>query len=66
LASDGGGNGSRFHRQRLQAHQDRANQLNLNGGRTVTNGLTVWDSDLGDVDIEQGTLGFQRRMTMGV
>ncbi|HXI71503.1 MAG TPA: autotransporter-associated beta strand repeat-containing protein, partial [Verrucomicrobiae bacterium] len=42
-----------------------SNQLNLNGGKTVTNGLTVWDSDLGDVDIQQGTLGFQRRMSMG-
>jgi autotransporter-associated beta strand protein len=42
-----------------------AGQLNLNGGLTVTNGPTVWDTDLGDVDIQQGTLSFQRRMTMG-
>jgi len=42
-----------------------ANQLNLNGGQANTSGLTVWDSDLGDVDVQQGTLGIQRRMTMG-
>ncbi|HEX4263422.1 MAG TPA: autotransporter-associated beta strand repeat-containing protein [Verrucomicrobiae bacterium] len=42
-----------------------AGALNLNGGEAVTNGTTVWDSDLGDIDIQQGTLSFQRRMTMG-
>jgi fibronectin-binding autotransporter adhesin len=42
-----------------------AGQVNLNGGLTVTNGPTVWETDLGDVDIQQGTLSFQRRMTMG-
>ncbi len=40
------------------------NQLNLNGGQTNP-GVTIWDSDLGDVDILEGTLSFQRRMTMG-
>ncbi|HEX7651930.1 MAG TPA: autotransporter-associated beta strand repeat-containing protein, partial [Verrucomicrobiae bacterium] len=41
------------------------NQLNLNGGEANTLGVTVWDSDLGDVDVKQGILSFQRRMTMG-
>ena len=41
------------------------NQLNLNGGQTNISGLTVWDTDLGDIDVQQGTLSFQRRMTMG-
>lgn len=41
-----------------------AGTLNLNGGQTNA-GVTVWDTDLADVDIKQGTLGFERRMTMG-
>jgi autotransporter-associated beta strand protein len=39
--------------------------LALNGGQANVSGTTVWDSDLGDVDVQQGTLSFQRRMTMG-
>jgi len=39
--------------------------LNLNGGQTAIFGTTVWDSDLGDVDVQQGILSFERRMTMG-
>jgi autotransporter-associated beta strand protein len=42
-----------------------ANALNLNGGQTNLTGSTVWDTDLGDVDVQQGTLSFQRRITMG-
>jgi len=41
------------------------NQLNLNGGQANVSGTTVWNSDLGDVNILQGTLSFERRMTMG-
>ena len=41
-----------------------SNQVNLNGGQTNP-GTTIWDSDLGDVSILEGTLSFQRRMTLG-
>jgi fibronectin-binding autotransporter adhesin len=41
-----------------------ANALNLNGGQTNP-GTTIWDCDLGDVDVLEGTVSFQRRMTMG-
>jgi fibronectin-binding autotransporter adhesin len=40
-------------------------ELNINGGEANTSGLTIWDSDLGDVDVLEGTLSFERRMTMG-
>ena len=40
-------------------------QINLNGGQANVTGSTVWDSDLGDVDVLEGTLSFERRMGMG-
>ncbi len=39
--------------------------LALNGGQANTTNPFVWDCDLGDADVQQGTLSFQRRMTMG-
>ena len=41
-----------------------AGALNLNGGQTNP-GTTIWDCDLADVDVLEGTMSFQRRMTMG-
>ncbi|MGC3958370.1 MAG: autotransporter-associated beta strand repeat-containing protein [Verrucomicrobiota bacterium] len=38
--------------------------LNLNGGQTNP-GTTIWDCDLGNVDILEGAVSFQRRMTLG-
>ena len=39
--------------------------LNLNGGQTAIAGTNIWDSNLGDIDVQQGQLSFERRMTMG-
>lgn len=56
---------SGFHGNGYKLTKTGNGTLALNGGQANTSGLTVWDSDLGDVDVQQGTLSFQRRMTMG-
>ncbi|HEY9510753.1 MAG TPA: autotransporter-associated beta strand repeat-containing protein, partial [Verrucomicrobiae bacterium] len=40
-------------------------QVNLNGGTTVAGLTKVWFDDIGDIDIQQGTLSFQRRAALG-
>jgi fibronectin-binding autotransporter adhesin len=41
------------------------NQFNLNGGTTVAGLTNIWNTDLGDIDIQQGILSFQRRSALG-
>jgi len=41
------------------------NSLNLNGGQVVAGLTNVWFTDIGDIDVQQGTLSFQRRAAMG-
>ncbi len=55
---------SGFHGNGFKLTKRGTGQINLNGGQANV-GVTVWDSDLGDVDVLEGTLSFQRRMTMG-
>ncbi|EEF63395.1 beta strand repeat-containing protein [Pedosphaera parvula] len=40
-------------------------QFNINGGTTVAGLTNVWTTDLGDVDIRQGILSFERRTALG-
>ncbi len=53
-----------FHGNGYKLTKTGSGQVNLNGGQTNP-GTTIWDCDLGDVDILEGTLSFQRRMTLG-
>ncbi len=39
--------------------------LNLNGGKTVAGLVNTWFTDIGDINIQQGTLSFQRRAALG-
>jgi autotransporter-associated beta strand protein len=41
-------------------------QFNLNGGTTVAGLTNVWGTDLGNVDIKQGTFSFERRCALGL
>ncbi|HEU5123696.1 MAG TPA: autotransporter-associated beta strand repeat-containing protein [Verrucomicrobiae bacterium] len=40
-------------------------QLNLNGGMTIAGLTNIWFDDLGDIDIQQGTISFERRAALG-
>jgi autotransporter-associated beta strand protein len=40
-------------------------QFNLNGGTTVAGITNLWFTDLGNVDIQAGTLSFQRHSALG-
>ncbi|HEY4415871.1 MAG TPA: autotransporter-associated beta strand repeat-containing protein [Verrucomicrobiae bacterium] len=42
-----------------------SNTWNLNGGQTVAGLTNVWFTDIGNIDIQQGTLGFERRAALG-
>lgn len=42
------------------------NSLVLNGGTTITGLTNVWFTDLGNVDIQQGIVSFERRASMGI
>lgn len=39
--------------------------LNLNGGKTVAGLTNIWNTDLGDIDIQAGAVSFQRRSALG-
>lgn len=41
-------------------------QFNINGGTTVAGLTNVWATDLGNVDVKQGTLSFERRCALGL
>jgi autotransporter-associated beta strand protein len=41
-------------------------QFNLNGGTTVAGLTNVWITDLGNVDVKQGVLSFERRCALGL
>jgi autotransporter-associated beta strand protein len=42
-----------------------SNTLNLNGGQTVAGLTNVWFTDIGDIDIQQGIISFERRAALG-
>ncbi len=42
------------------------NQFSLNGGTTVAGLTNVWGTDIGNIDIKQGVLSFQRRAALGM
>lgn len=41
-------------------------QFNINGGTTVAGLTNVWATDLGNVDVKQGVLSFERRCALGI
>lgn len=42
-----------------------AGSLNLNGGSNVSGLTNTWDPDLGDLEIIEGRVSFERRITLG-
>jgi autotransporter-associated beta strand protein len=42
-----------------------AGGLRINGGKTVAGLTNIWTTDLGDIDILQGNISFQRRTALG-
>jgi autotransporter-associated beta strand protein len=41
-------------------------QFNLNGGTTVAGLTNEWGTDIGNIDIQQGAISFERRVTLGL
>lgn len=42
-----------------------AGALNINGGQNQSGLTNVWSTDIGDIDVKEGTLSFERRTALG-